>query len=214
VIPARGVELVPNVGVIVGDRAALAVDSGPGPRNGAIVRSIAETLAGDRPLFLTLTHWPSSTTTGSRTPTSATVSHARSPSRDRMATATNVNVRVTIHYHMKRTSKASFASKIGSLVDNVCDIRSRATEAQASDANSHAPGGSPPRPRPRAPSSTCSESSSVYPPEEGYGSMAPAKESVWRSWLCASSLSRVSSAAVLAILVDRATTFRPMVRVG
>ncbi len=57
VIPDHGVELVPNVGVIVGDRAALVVDSGLGPRNGAIVRSIAQELAGDRPLFLTLTHW-------------------------------------------------------------------------------------------------------------------------------------------------------------
>lgn len=57
VIPDGGVELVPNVGVIVGDRAALVVDSGLGPRNGKIVRSIAESLVGDRPLFLTLTHW-------------------------------------------------------------------------------------------------------------------------------------------------------------
>ena len=57
VIPDGGIELVPNVGVIVGDRAALVVDTGLGPRNGAIVRSIAEELAGDRPLFLTLTHW-------------------------------------------------------------------------------------------------------------------------------------------------------------
>src|SRR4030088_790886 len=57
VIPDGGVELVPNVGVIVGDRAALVVDTGLGPRNGAIVRAIAENLAGDRPLFLTLTHF-------------------------------------------------------------------------------------------------------------------------------------------------------------
>jgi glyoxylase-like metal-dependent hydrolase (beta-lactamase superfamily II) len=57
VIPDGGVELVPNVGVIVGDRAALVVDAGLGPRNGAIVRSMAEELAGDRPLFLTLTHF-------------------------------------------------------------------------------------------------------------------------------------------------------------
>ena len=57
VIPDGGVELVPNVGVIVGDRAALVVDAGLGPRNGATVRSIAQELAGDRPLFLTLTHF-------------------------------------------------------------------------------------------------------------------------------------------------------------
>jgi glyoxylase-like metal-dependent hydrolase (beta-lactamase superfamily II) len=57
VIPDGGVELVPNVGVIVGDRAALVVDTGLGPRNGAIVRAIADELAGNRPLFLTLTHF-------------------------------------------------------------------------------------------------------------------------------------------------------------
>ena len=57
VIPDGGVELVPNVGVIVGDRAALVVDSGLGPRNGAIVRAAAEEVADGRRLFLTLTHW-------------------------------------------------------------------------------------------------------------------------------------------------------------
>jgi glyoxylase-like metal-dependent hydrolase (beta-lactamase superfamily II) len=57
VIPDGGVELVPNVGVIVGDRAALVVDTGLGPRSGAIVRQVAEDLAGGRPLFLTITHF-------------------------------------------------------------------------------------------------------------------------------------------------------------
>jgi glyoxylase-like metal-dependent hydrolase (beta-lactamase superfamily II) len=57
VVPDHRVPLVPNVGVIVGDRAALVVDTGVGPRNGAVVRRIAEELAGDRPLFLTLTHF-------------------------------------------------------------------------------------------------------------------------------------------------------------
>ena len=57
VVPDHRVPLVPNVGVIVGDRAALVVDTGMGPRNGAFVRRIAEDLAGDRPLYLTLTHF-------------------------------------------------------------------------------------------------------------------------------------------------------------
>ncbi len=57
VIPDRRAPLVPNIGVIVGDRAALVVDTGMGPRNGAIAREIARELAGDRPLFLTLTHF-------------------------------------------------------------------------------------------------------------------------------------------------------------
>ncbi|MBA3946850.1 MAG: MBL fold metallo-hydrolase [Herpetosiphonaceae bacterium] len=57
VIPDGRVPLVPNIGVIVGDRAALVVDSGLGPQNGAAAHRIARTLAGDRPLFLTLTHF-------------------------------------------------------------------------------------------------------------------------------------------------------------
>lgn len=57
VIPDGRVPLVPNIGVILGDRAALVVDTGLGPHNGAAVHAIASTLAGDRPLYLTLTHF-------------------------------------------------------------------------------------------------------------------------------------------------------------
>ena len=57
VIADRRVPLVPNVGVVVGERAALVVDTGMGPRSGAVVLEAARELAGDRPLFLTLTHF-------------------------------------------------------------------------------------------------------------------------------------------------------------
>ena len=57
VIPDGRVPLVPNVGVIVGDRAALVVETGLGLRSGNIVHQIAKDLAGDRLLFLTLTHF-------------------------------------------------------------------------------------------------------------------------------------------------------------
>ena len=57
VIPDGRVPLVPNVGVIVGDRAALVVETGLGLRSGNIVHQIARDLAGDRPLFLTITHF-------------------------------------------------------------------------------------------------------------------------------------------------------------
>ena len=56
VIPDGRVPLVPNVGIIVGERAALVVDTGMGPRNGARVLEKARTLT-DRPLLLTLTHF-------------------------------------------------------------------------------------------------------------------------------------------------------------
>lgn len=57
VIPDGGVPLVPNVGIVVGSRAALVVDTGMGPRNGQTVRRHAAELAGDRRLFLTITHF-------------------------------------------------------------------------------------------------------------------------------------------------------------
>lgn len=57
VVPDGRVPLVPNIGVIVGDRAALVVDAGMGPRNGELVLRLARELAGDRPLLLTITHF-------------------------------------------------------------------------------------------------------------------------------------------------------------
>jgi glyoxylase-like metal-dependent hydrolase (beta-lactamase superfamily II) len=57
VFPDRRVNLVPNVGVIVGGDAALVVDTGMGPRNGEIVLSEARRLADGRRLILTLTHF-------------------------------------------------------------------------------------------------------------------------------------------------------------
>ncbi len=57
VIPDNRVELVPNVGIVVGTRALLVIDSGLGPRNGAYVLERAKRLAAGRPLYLTITHF-------------------------------------------------------------------------------------------------------------------------------------------------------------
>jgi glyoxylase-like metal-dependent hydrolase (beta-lactamase superfamily II) len=57
VIPDGLVPLVPNIGVVVGDRATLVVDTAMGPRNGEIVRGLAERLANGRPLIVTSTHF-------------------------------------------------------------------------------------------------------------------------------------------------------------
>jgi glyoxylase-like metal-dependent hydrolase (beta-lactamase superfamily II) len=57
VIPDNSVPLVPNVGIIVGERAALVVDTGLGPRNGATVLEVAQKLAGSKALFLVVTHF-------------------------------------------------------------------------------------------------------------------------------------------------------------
>lgn len=57
VIPDNRVELVPNVGIVVGEKAALVIDTGLGPRNGAYVLEQARRLAPGRRLYLTVTHF-------------------------------------------------------------------------------------------------------------------------------------------------------------
>src|SRR5215212_11146442 len=48
----------PNIGIVVGNRAVLVVDTGLGPRNGAtIARVVAKLAPGDKKLFLTTTHF-------------------------------------------------------------------------------------------------------------------------------------------------------------
>jgi glyoxylase-like metal-dependent hydrolase (beta-lactamase superfamily II) len=47
----------PNVGIIVGDRGTLVVDTGMGPRNGATVAREAQKLAKGSKLYLTTTHF-------------------------------------------------------------------------------------------------------------------------------------------------------------
>src|SRR5262249_38737960 len=56
IIPDNSVPLVPNVGYIFGDRAALVIDTGLGPRNGAAVYQVAKKLAGAKALYLVTTH--------------------------------------------------------------------------------------------------------------------------------------------------------------
>jgi glyoxylase-like metal-dependent hydrolase (beta-lactamase superfamily II) len=57
VIGDRRVPLVPNIGIVLGDDAALVIDTGMGPANGTKVLEIAKDLAGPRKLILTLTHF-------------------------------------------------------------------------------------------------------------------------------------------------------------
>ena len=57
VIPDRRINLVPNVGFVLGDDAVLVIDPGMGPQNGARVRESARRLAGGRDLVLTVTHF-------------------------------------------------------------------------------------------------------------------------------------------------------------
>jgi glyoxylase-like metal-dependent hydrolase (beta-lactamase superfamily II) len=56
-IPNRGVELVPNIGVIGGTHSVLVVETGMGPRNAEKVLAFAAEYAKGRRLYLTTTHF-------------------------------------------------------------------------------------------------------------------------------------------------------------
>jgi glyoxylase-like metal-dependent hydrolase (beta-lactamase superfamily II) len=47
----------PNIAIVVGNRATLVVDTGMGPRNGALIVREAEKLSKNRALYLTTTHF-------------------------------------------------------------------------------------------------------------------------------------------------------------
>jgi glyoxylase-like metal-dependent hydrolase (beta-lactamase superfamily II) len=57
IIPDNSVPLVPNVGYVIGDRAALVIDTGLGPRNGDAVYEVAKKLAPAKALYLVTTHF-------------------------------------------------------------------------------------------------------------------------------------------------------------
>ncbi|WP_035279144.1 MBL fold metallo-hydrolase [Actinokineospora spheciospongiae] len=57
VIPNRGVELVPNIGIIGGSHSILVVDTGLGPRAGTDVLTFATEYARGRKIHLTTTHF-------------------------------------------------------------------------------------------------------------------------------------------------------------
>lgn len=57
VIPDHGVPLVPNIGIVLGERAVLVVDTGMGPVNAEHVLAKVREVAGDRELYVTATHF-------------------------------------------------------------------------------------------------------------------------------------------------------------
>src|SRR5690349_18809929 len=64
VIPDGRVNLVPNIGIIVGNRATLVVDAGMGPRNGqVVVRELAK-VSKNSDLYFTTTHFHPEHVTG------------------------------------------------------------------------------------------------------------------------------------------------------
>ena len=64
VIPDGRVNLVPNIGIIVGNRATLVVDAGMGPRNGETVLSELAKVNKNSDLYFTTTHFHPEHVTG------------------------------------------------------------------------------------------------------------------------------------------------------
>ncbi len=57
VIPDRRVNLVPNIGIVIGDRGILVVDTGMGPANAERVLRAVRKVSDKKILFLTVTHF-------------------------------------------------------------------------------------------------------------------------------------------------------------
>ncbi len=83
VIPQNGVRLVPNVGIVVGSRATLVVDTGLGPINArTILREVARVRRGPD-LYVVSTHYHAEHAAGEEAfPASATIVRARSQQQD------------------------------------------------------------------------------------------------------------------------------------
>ena len=83
VISDLNVGLVPNVGIIVGSKATLVVDTGLGARNGETVRRVAEGLSAKRELYVVSTHFhPEHALGESAFPESAKIVRARAQQQD------------------------------------------------------------------------------------------------------------------------------------
>jgi glyoxylase-like metal-dependent hydrolase (beta-lactamase superfamily II) len=72
VIPDQRIEFVPNIGIVVGEKSTLVIDTAMGPRNGERILAEARRLGGDRKLLLTTTHFHPEHAFGSQAFTDAT----------------------------------------------------------------------------------------------------------------------------------------------
>ena len=83
VISDLNVGLVPNVGIIVGTRATLVVDTGLGPRNGETVLRVTRGVSNNAQLYVVSTHFhPEHALGESAFPATATIIRARAQQQD------------------------------------------------------------------------------------------------------------------------------------
>jgi glyoxylase-like metal-dependent hydrolase (beta-lactamase superfamily II) len=83
VISDRNVGLVPNVGIIVGDKATLVVDTGLGPRNGQTVLRATNAVSRNTELYVVSTHFhPEHALGESAFPANAKIIRAQAQQKD------------------------------------------------------------------------------------------------------------------------------------
>jgi glyoxylase-like metal-dependent hydrolase (beta-lactamase superfamily II) len=83
VISYLNVGLVPNVGIIVGSRATLVVDTGLGPRNGETVLRVTNGVSTNRELYVVSTHFhPEHALGESAFPATAKIVRAKAQQQD------------------------------------------------------------------------------------------------------------------------------------
>jgi glyoxylase-like metal-dependent hydrolase (beta-lactamase superfamily II) len=83
VIPDGGIGAVPNVGIVVGSKATLVIETGLGPRNGLTVLREVQKVSTNADLYLVATHFHAEHALGeSGFPSSAKVIRARAQQQD------------------------------------------------------------------------------------------------------------------------------------
>src|SRR5262249_33365630 len=115
VIPDDSVPAVPNVGIIVGTRATLVVDTGLGARNGQTVAREVAKVSKNSELYLVATHFHSEHALGEAGfPASAKVIRARAQQRDmdESGVAPNFSTRSVVHAELMKDDKYRSADEL------------------------------------------------------------------------------------------------------
>ena len=109
------VPAVPNVGIIVGSRATLVVDTGLGPRNGETVAREVAKVSKNSELYLVATHFHSEHALGEAGfPATAKVIRARAQQRDmdESGVAPNFSTRSPVHAELMKDAKYRRADEL------------------------------------------------------------------------------------------------------
>jgi glyoxylase-like metal-dependent hydrolase (beta-lactamase superfamily II) len=115
VIPDGSVQAVPNVGIVVGNRATLVIDTGLGARNGqAVVREMGK-VSRNSEVYLVATHFHSEHALGETGfPATAKVIRARAQQRDMDASgvAPNFSTRSPVHAELMKDAQYRRADEL------------------------------------------------------------------------------------------------------